>query len=165
MLKVQTGVENKVLRDVSVPVETLDAELATFMRNMRETMIAEKGVGLAAPQVGRNIRAIVVMLNIDTPEQVVLPMINPEIVFKSVETECGEEGCLSIPGKFDQVRRFKDITVKFLSLAGEEQLMKLSGFNARVVQHEIDHLDGVLFVDRIEKGPVLGMAAKQGVQF
>ncbi len=150
-LTVQTGNDNPVLRNVSKKVEKVDKSIVKLVRDMEETMHAEKGVGLAAPQVGVNRRVILVLLNVDTAQEMILPMINPEIVLASDETEVGEEGCLSLPKIFDNVRRSKEITVQFRDVKGREQFLKLNDFNARVVQHEIDHLNGVLFTDHVEK--------------
>jgi peptide deformylase len=150
-LKIQTGVDNAILREISKPIKKIDKAVLKLISDMKETMVASVGVGLAAPQVGKNIRLILVILNVETDQQRMIPMINPEIIFQSVETCFGEEGCLSVPKVFQQVRRFQEIKVKFLSAENYEQMLKLSDYNARVVQHEIDHLDGILFVDRIEK--------------
>lgn len=108
-----------------------------------------KGCGLAAPQIGVLKRMIVILLNQQTDQEMVVAMVNPEIVFRSKAMEIDKEGCLSVPDYFDEVERYSDVVVKFLDKKGREQMLKLSGLNARVVQHEIDHLDGVLFVDKL----------------
>lgn len=149
ILKVETGTENQKLRQISAPVRKIDKEMQKLIKDMEMTMEKGSGCGLAAPQVGVLKRLIVVLLNQQTDQEVVLPMMNPEIVFHSETTEVDTEGCLSVPGFFDEVERFSDIVVKFLDKKGREQMLKLSDLNARVVQHEIDHLDGVLFVDKI----------------
>ena len=148
--QVQTGTENETLRTPSKPVRSVTSELRNFALDMIKTMHAEKGVGLAAPQVGRNIRLIVCMLNPGDKNEVVIPMVNPVILQESEDRALGEEGCLSLPGVWGKVDRSKQIIVRFLNLKGKEQTLELVDFNARVVQHEIDHLDGVLFVDRAE---------------
>lgn len=112
-------------------------------------MGAGNGCGLAAPQVDVLKRVIVILLNQQTDQEVILPMINPEIVFHSELTKIDTEGCLSVPDYFDEVERYAEIVVKFLDKKGREQMLKLTDLNARVVQHEIDHLDGILFVDKI----------------
>lgn len=151
ILTVETGTDNEILRKKSKPVKTITKETQKFIKKMEETMMAEKGVGLAAPQVGRNERIIVALFN----QKTIMPMINPEITAHSDDTVVGEEGCLSLPGQWGNVRRFKDISVKFQTAKGEDRTMKLSDFNARIVQHEIDHLNGILFTDLLEMENVL----------
>ncbi|MBN1258844.1 peptide deformylase [Candidatus Peregrinibacteria bacterium] len=150
-LKVETGTENKILRAKSRPAKTITRETLKFIKKMEETMMAEKGVGLAAPQVGKNERIIVALLN----QKTIVPMINPEITAHSEEICLGEEGCLSLPGQWGNVRRFKEIIVKYKTPKNEERMMKLEDFNARIVQHEIDHLNGILFTDLLETEDVL----------
>ncbi len=150
-LKIETGTDNRVLRKTAKPVKKIDRVILKLVQDMEQTMEEGNGCGLAAPQVGESRRIIIVKLNQQTDQEVNLPMIDPEIVFHSEETEVDTEGCLSIPKVFEPVRRYRDIIVKFLDKKGKSQMLKLSELNARVVQHEIDHLDGVLFVDKIEK--------------
>jgi len=150
-LKIETGTENPVLRKVAAPVKKVDKALLKLIQNMEQTMEDGKGCGLAAPQVNVSQRIIIVKLNQQTDQEIDLAMINPEIVFHSEETEVDTEGCLSVPKVFDLVRRYRDIIVKFKDKKGREQMLKLSELNARVVQHEVDHLDGILFVDKLEK--------------
>jgi peptide deformylase len=147
-LKVETGTENEVLRKKSQPVRAVTGEIRSFALDMIKTMEAEEGIGLAAPQVGRHIRMIVCKLNPTEANEVVIPMINPALLHLSDETESGEEGCLSIPGTWGQVVRAKTILVRYTDLKGSESTLELSDFNARIVQHEIDHLDGILFTDK-----------------
>ncbi|MBU1992228.1 MAG: peptide deformylase [Patescibacteria group bacterium] len=142
ILKIQTGAKNEFLRKKSEPVKVISKEIVKLAADMKDIVANEKGLGLAAPQVGQNIRVIVVQI-----EKMHIPMINPEITQKSKKTEVCEEGCLSLPGKYLNISRACDITVKFLDHKGNEQILKLSKINARVVQHEIDHLNGVLIVD------------------
>jgi len=142
-LNIQTGENNIVLRKKSVPVRDINKNILKLIRDMEIAMKNEKGVGLAAPQVGQNIRLIIVLMD----NKNVVTMINPEITDRSDDTEYAEEGCLSLPGKWGQVERFKEIIVKFQNAKGEKIVMRLGHFNARVVQHEIDHLDGILFTD------------------
>lgn len=148
-LKIEVGTDNEILRQVSKPVKKVDKNIQKLIKNMEMTMAEENGCGLAAPQVGILQRVIVVLLNQQTEQEMFLPMINPEIVFHSDKTDIDTEGCLSIPDYFDEVERYTDIIVKFLDKKGKEQMLKLSDLNARIVQHEIDHLNGVLFVDKI----------------
>lgn len=147
-LFVEKGSENKILRTISKPVATITGDLRNFASNMIKTMELERGVGLAAPQVGRNIRLIVVKLNPGEHNEIVFPMVNPVIIETSEETEEGEEGCLSLPGIWGKVQRASRIVLRYRNLKNTEQTLELKHFNARIIQHEIDHLDGVLFVDR-----------------
>ncbi|MBI4975741.1 peptide deformylase [Candidatus Peregrinibacteria bacterium] len=152
ILKIITGEDNKILRTRSSVVLKFDARLKKFARDLKETMIKRDGLGLASPQVAQNIRVIVVTFNYKRENERIVAMVNPDIVEKSDEMEIGEEGCLSLPGRFGKVTRHKMIVVEFSDLEGIKQVLKLAGLNARVVQHECDHLDGVLFVDKMVKG-------------
>lgn len=143
------------LRQKSTRIRTVDAGLRKLATDMRDTMLAAPGVGLAAPQVGVNRRLIVVHVPADFDEdgdpELNLALCNPEIV-RSHGNEVGAEGCLSIPGWAGDVARAESITVKALDLNNRDIRIKLYGYAARVVQHEIDHLDGVLFVDKLVPG-------------
>lgn len=154
-LEIQTGVENPILRAKSKHVKKFDASLKKFAKEMKEAMLREDGLGIAAPQVGMNIRAFIVVLDYNKKSERILAMINPEIIVKSEEMEEGEEGCLSIPGQFAKVMRHKEITVEFYDLEEVRQVLNLRHLNARVVQHENDHIDGVLFVDRLAANAVI----------
>jgi peptide deformylase len=125
-----------------------------FVRDMFDTMFAEDGVGLAAPQVGVSERLLVLAVPIKRGKRVDMTLINPEIV-KAEGWELGEEGCLSVPGVYDEVKRAYAIELKALDESGRQVEMKAEGYLARAIQHEIDHLNGVLFVDR------LGMLQRQ----
>lgn len=114
--------------------------------DMVETMLKSDGIGLAAPQISKNIRVIVVKTK-DGP----IFMINPELISKSLLKEFGEEGCLSVPHFYGQVKRHKKVTCQFCKITGEKTKLKAEGLFARVLQHEIDHLDGVLFIDKAKK--------------
>ena len=149
ILKIETGTQNDALRQISAAVRKVDKEIVKLIQNMVLTMDENSGCGLAAPQVGVLKRVIVVLLNQQTDQEVVMPMINPEIIFQSKQTYIDTEGCLSVPGYFDEVSRYENIIVKFWDKKGREQTLKLADLNARVVQHEIDHLNGVLFVDKV----------------
>ena len=144
--------EEPVLRQKAKRVRKIDASTQRLIDDMVETMRDAPGVGLAAPQVGVSLRVIVV----ETPEDeedpqggTQLQLINPEIL-KSDGEQVGEEGCLSIPGYVGVVKRNEKITVKGLNRKGKEVKIKASGYLARVLQHEIDHIDGILFTDRLE---------------
>lgn len=150
-LKIVIGENNPILRAMSVPVVKFDKELRTFVKQMKAAMVAAKGIGIAAPQVGKNIRVFLAVLNHGTDQQITVAMVNPKIVSHSRETEVAEEGCLSLPGKYGQVERFSSVTVEFFDLDGGRQGLDLTGLNARIIQHETDHLNGVLFIDRVRE--------------
>ncbi|OIP79717.1 MAG: peptide deformylase [Parcubacteria group bacterium CG08_land_8_20_14_0_20_48_21] len=111
--------------------------------DMEETMYATDGVGIAASQIGENIRVALV-----TDERKKLFLINPKIIWSSWRKVWGEEGCLSVPGLFGMVRRASSIRVTALNTEGADHTFDAKGFFARVIQHELDHLDGILFIDR-----------------
>jgi peptide deformylase len=136
-----------VLREPAAPVAELTEEVRRLIDDMFDTMYAEEGVGLAAPQVGVSQRVIVV----DPHEPDVTPfaLVNPEIVAESEETERGEEGCLSIPGLKELVDRAWAVRVEGLDRDGQRIVIEAEGLIARILQHEVDHLDGILFVDRV----------------
>jgi peptide deformylase len=139
------------LRSKSSSVETVNAEIKRLLDDMAETMYDAPGVGLAASQVGVNVRAIVVDIAAqeeDSPG--LIKLINPEIVFSEGQ-QIGEEGCLSIPGFVSLVKRKERVTVKGLNEEGEQAEIDASGLLARVLQHEIDHIDGILFIDRLSR--------------
>jgi peptide deformylase len=144
-----------VLRRKARPVTRFDAELQTLIDDMVETMRAAPGVGLAAPQVGDSERVIVVEYteneeDEDAPRKLFV-MVNPEIKVFSEETEEGIEGCLSVPGWQGEVKRALAVTVKGQTRRGQPMKVKAKGWLARIFQHEIDHLDGVVFTDRATK--------------
>jgi peptide deformylase len=136
-----------ILREKAAPVAQVSDQTRQLIRDMFETMYAEEGVGLAAPQVGVSERIIVVDPHND--EIAAFALINPEIVETSKETEKGEEGCLSIPGLRDLVERSVRVVVRGTTPEGEQRELDLHGLPARIIQHEVDHLDGVLFFDRL----------------
>ena len=138
---------DSILRIKSIPTLITD-EVRDLVRDMKETMLAENGIGLSAPQVGVNLRVIVVQLM--SAGKLVGPvqeMINPVITNYSDDTMEYEEGCLSIPGEYIRIDRPRSIHVKFQTLSGKYKKWFLKGLEARIVQHEIDHLDGVLMSD------------------
>lgn len=150
-LKIITGENNPILRTVSVPVVKFDKALRGFVKQMKASMVAAKGIGIAAPQVGKNVRVFLAVLNHGTDQRVTVPIVNPEIISHGNETGVAEEGCLSLPGKYGQVERFTAVNVVFFDLDGGRQSLDLTGLNARIIQHETDHLNGVLFIDRIKE--------------
>ena len=138
---------DSILRIKSIPTLITD-EVRDLVSNMKETMLAENGIGLSAPQVGVNLRVIVIQLM--SAGKLVGPvqeMINPVITSFSDDTVDYEEGCLSIPGEYLPINRPRSIHVKFQTLSGKYKKWFLKGLEARIVQHEIDHLDGVLMTD------------------
>ena len=138
------------LRRVSSPVEQFDIDLENLVEDLKQTMYAEKGVGLAAPQIGVNLRVIVVDVTIAGEEGERLSLVNPEIV-DSQGSEKGEEGCLSIPGFTAMVERPSLIKIRAQAPRGELVERDAEGLLARVISHEIDHLDGLLYLDRISR--------------
>ena len=142
-----------VLRERARPFEKSDLRdplVQKLIDDMIDTMHEYHGVGLAAPQVHEDIRLFVALLDEDpSPETEAAALINPEIVPQGTDTEEGWEGCLSIPDIRGKVPRFTDVVVKALDRQGKPIELQLKGFAARVAQHETDHLDGVLFVDRM----------------
>lgn len=146
-----------ILRVQSEPIEKIDDELHKFTANMIDTMYDAPGIGLAAIQVGVARRILV--LDVDQKEaeegeeakKEPLVFINPKIITSSVERSTYEEGCLSIPDYFANVERPATITVEYLNLDGKQITTEASGLLATCLQHEIDHLDGVLFIDYISK--------------
>ncbi|MFA5829813.1 MAG: peptide deformylase [Candidatus Gracilibacteria bacterium] len=148
-LKMERGQDNPILRTPSAVIKKIDKKLLKFIEDMKETMELEHGVGLAAPQVGVNLRVVVCKFNYDTPHELVVGMINPVIMNKSAIMDLNEEGCLSLPKRFDAIARHSAVTVKFLDVKGRQQILKLKNFNARVVQHEVDHVDAHLYIDHI----------------
>jgi len=143
-----------VLRRKARKVAEFGPELQTLIDDMVETMREAPGVGLAAPQVNAPLRVIVIEYG-DEENQEVPPklytMVNPEITRYSSETDVGVEGCLSIPGFVGDVERAESITVRGLNRYGQPVRVKAKGWLARIFQHEVDHLDGVLFTDRAER--------------
>lgn len=144
-------IPDPVLRKETQPVEKYDADLEKLIDDMVDTMRDEPGVGLAAPQVGLSRKLIVVEFgDEDDPEKPakLYAVANPEIVAVSEETELGVEGCLSIPGMVGEVERYAAIVVKGKNKKGKSIKIKAHGWLARIFQHEIDHLNAVLFTDR-----------------
>ena len=142
---------DKRLRLVSEPVKTVDAEVRTLVDDMFETMYKAPGVGLAAIQVGVAKRIVTVdTAKKDEPRQPQV-FLNPQIVWSSEETGTYEEGCLSIPEYYEEVERPVQVKVRFTGLDGKTQEIDANGLLATVLQHEIDHTNGVLFIDHISK--------------
>lgn len=136
------------LRKQAETVEKITDEIKTLVKDMVETMYEAKGYGLAAPQVGKSLRILVLDDNGSKGPRDPRVYINPEIVESEGEM-LGEEGCLSVPGEYASVKRFSCVKVKALNEKGEEVTVEADEQLARIFQHEIDHLNGVLFIDRL----------------
>ena len=141
---------DKILRQISQPVEVVGNEEQDLMRDMLETMYAAKGIGLAAIQVGVPKRIIVLDLDKDEKKS---PMyfVNPIIKQKNLINSIYEEGCLSVPNQFAEIERPNKCEVEYLDFNGNKQLLRADGLLATCIQHEIDHLEGILFIDYLSK--------------
>ncbi len=143
---------NPVLKRRSEEVEEITPEIRELALNMAETMKSREGVGIAAPQVGLLKRLIVVQMDgfdgLTTRKEPVV-FINPEILRKSKKQETMEEGCLCLPGLFLKIKRAKEAEIEALDINGNKIRIKTEGLLARIFQHEIDHLDGILIIDRL----------------
>lgn len=155
---------NDILKKTSEKVYIIDDEIKTLIADMFETMYKENGAGLAAVQIGVLKRVIVISVpayeesdnefendkkNKSGKEYFSLALINPEIIYKSEKTEIEDEGCLSFPGIRDVVERFYEVHVKYTNIEGKEEILKAKGFMARAIQHEIDHINGITFIERL----------------
>ena len=155
---------NKILRQKSLDVEIVDKELQNFMDDMLETMYAASGIGLAAIQVGVPKRIIVMDINKDNKNKNIMYFINPKIIWKSSENSIYEEGCLSVPNQFAEIHRPEECHVEYLDYNGEPKLIKAKGLLATCIQHEIDHLEGILFIDylsKLKKSMIIKKLSKQ----
>ena len=146
-------VPDPVLKKVSARVDAVDDELRALMDDMLETMYAAPGIGLAAIQVGVPKRVIVMDISRPEEEQPKQPryFVNPEIVWASEETAPYEEGCLSVPEIYDEVERPARVRIRYLNYQGEAVEEEAEGLFAVCIQHEMDHLDGVLFIDHLSR--------------
>ena len=138
--------ENPILRNKSKEIDQITPEIEQLIFDMEKTLKKAKGLGLAAPQVGHNIRLCIV-----NTEKGYLTLINPKITWKSIRKEVEEEGCLSIPDTYGNVKRSKVVYVKAQDKTGNPLSFRAEGLFARVIQHELDHLDGVLIIDKFKK--------------
>jgi len=142
VLTIITGEESPILRSKTVPIPRVTKEIKKLIKDMYETVHAAEGGGLAATQIGMTHRLCLAAIN-----GKIIPLINPEIVSKSEGIDVAQEGCLSLPGLWIDVPRAKEILLTYKDENGKKQERKLTGWDARVIQHEVDHLDGVLIVD------------------
>ena len=144
-------VPDPVLRKSALPVENITDKTLQLLDDMAETMYDAPGIGLAGPQVGELKRLIVMDCSRDDEKSELWQMINPEVIELSEDNSTLEEGCLSIPGHTAEVSRPDWIKLRFTDIKGKEQQIKAEGLLAACIQHEIDHLDGILFIDHISK--------------
>lgn len=151
VLPIVTEIDNKILRTVSAPVKKIDRTVKKLIKNMIDTMIAADGLGIAAPQVGVNLRIYIARLNFNTPNAMIIPMLNTEFLKISETKEDHEEGCLSIPKRFGIVQRSNEVTIQYMDERGFSYTLNLTGLNARIMQHETDHLNGVLITDKMKE--------------
>ncbi|HTK04656.1 MAG TPA: peptide deformylase [Candidatus Eisenbacteria bacterium] len=138
-----------VLRERAKEVDPKDIatpEFKTLLEDMVDTMYHANGVGIAAPQIGVSKRIFIA-----ESAQGPIALINPVFTKKSLKSQGGEEGCLSVPGKFDKLRRHKTVTIEALTAGGEKISFTAENFFARILQHELDHLDGYLYIDRVKE--------------
>ncbi len=129
------------------PVETVDQSVRNLTRDMLETMYAAPGIGLSAPQIGDTRRILVCDVTREGEDRQPIQLVNPEIVWSSGELYLAEEGCLSLPDHFAEIERPSEVRIRYLDQQGESQEMIADGLLAACVQHEMDHLEGILFVD------------------
>ena len=152
-------IPDQILTQACAPVERVDDDLRALLDNMLETMYDAPGIGLAAPQIGILRRAVTIDVSRrdeDDESDAPVPknplfMINPEIVWSSDEPSLYDEGCLSIPDYYAEIERPAEVIVKYTDREGRENELKADGILATCVQHEIDHLDGILFIDYLSK--------------
>ena len=140
-----------ILRKKSDPLEKVDNELRKLMDDMLETMYAAPGIGLAAVQIGVLKRMVVIDISKEKENKNPIFLINPEIVYTSKKTSIYEEGCLSLPGYFAEIERPAECQIEYLDYDGKKKEMKVDGLLATCIQHEVDHLNGVLFIDYLSK--------------
>ena len=155
---------NPFLRQKSQKVEFVDDSIRVLMDDMLETMYAAPGIGLAAIQIGVPKRVIVIDLARENEEKKPLYFINPEIMTNSNTDATYEEGCLSVPGQFAEISRPDNCKVKFSDYNGEEKILDAKGLLATCIQHEMDHLEGILFIDylsKLKKSMIIKKLSKQ----
>ncbi len=140
-----------ILRKKSTELEKVDNELRKLLDDMLDTMYGAPGIGLAAVQIGILKRLIVIDISKDNKKKNPLFLINPKITFKSKNMSIYEEGCLSLPGHFAEIERPAECHINYVDYNGKNQDLKASGLLATCIQHEIDHLNGVLFIDYLSK--------------
>ena len=142
---------NKILRQISKPSEGVGIEEQKLMDDMLDTMYAANGIGLAAIQIGIPKRIIVMDIGNDKNKKEPMYFVNPIIINKNHEQAIYEEGCLSVPGQFAEIERPNTCDIEYLDYKGKKQLLKADGLLATCIQHEMDHLEGILFIDYLSK--------------
>ncbi len=152
---------DRVLRQPAKRIAKVDDEIRQLARQMLQTMYSSDGIGLAAPQVGINKQLIVIDLEPDNPKNQPLVLINPTIKQVSREICIGQEGCLSIPGVYLDVKRPASVEISYKDEQGRPCTLKASDLLARCILHEMDHLNGVVFVDRVENSIALAQELKK----
>ena len=140
-----------ILRKKCEPLEKMDANTKKLMDDMLETMYQAPGIGLAAIQIGILKRLVVIDISKDEEKKNPIFLINPEIINLSEQTSVYEEGCLSLPGQFAEVERPAECTLKYIDYYGKEKELKADGLLSTCIQHEVDHLNGILFIDYLSK--------------
>jgi peptide deformylase len=142
---------NKILRQISKPVDQITKEDQNLMDDMLETMYAANGIGLAAVQIGIPKRIIVLDISKDKNNKEPMYFVNPVIKEKNLNKSTYEEGCLSVPDQFAEIERSSKCEVEYLDYNGKKNILKAEGILATCIQHEIDHLEGILFIDYLSK--------------
>ena len=142
---------NKILRQISQPVEKVGKEEKILMDDMLDTMYAANGIGLAAIQIGVPKRIIVMDITWGKGEKSPMYFVNPVIKYKDKVKSVYEEGCLSVPNQFAEVERPKNCRVEYLDYEGKKKILEAEGLLATCIQHEMDHLEGILFIDYLSK--------------
>ena len=139
---------NKILKQIAKPVTEFNEELHTLLDNMFDTMYHKQGIGLAAPQVGISLRLYILDNGVDKDEPEKMEIINPEFILKEGEI-IESEGCLSLPGEYAYVQRYEHVVVKYNDRFGNSHTVDATDRLARILQHEYDHLEGIVFIDRL----------------
>jgi len=155
---------NEILRRVSLPVDKVGENEQTLMDDMLEAMYDAKGIGLAAIQIGVPKRIIVLDISKNDNEKSPMYFVNPVILNKATEQSTYEEGCLSVPNQFAEIDRPNKCEVEYLDYNGEKKLLKAEGLLATCIQHELDHLEGILFIDylsKLKKSMIIKKLSKQ----
>lgn len=152
---------DRVLRQPAKRIAKVDDKLRQTIKEMLQTMYSADGIGLAAPQVGINKQLIVIDIALDQPEEPPLVLINPKVINSSSNLCNSEEGCLSIPGVYLEVTRPDEIEISYKNELGKPCKLKATGLLSRAIQHEMDHLNGVMFVDRVNNNLALNEELKK----
>lgn len=148
-LKIQTGKDNSILRKKTEKVEEITPKIKELVSDMIETCKAVDGVGLAANQIGKSLQIFIVRVPLPDSDYFIKEFINPKILKLSLKKVITEEGCLSLPNFYANVERSEKLKIGYQNKDGAKQILEASDFLARVIQHEMDHLDGILISDKI----------------